>query len=74
MIEKVPTVYILASKRHGTIYIGVTSDLCSRIRQHKLGEIPGFTTIYNVKFLVWFGEYVVTWIWLSAGEKSNLRR
>ena len=57
MIEKVPTVYILASKRHGTIYIGVTSDVCSRIRQHKLGEIPGFTKIYKVKMLVWFETF-----------------
>ena len=39
MIEKVPDVYILAYRRHGTLYIGVTSYLCSRVRQHKLGEV-----------------------------------
>lgn len=54
MIEKVPCVYIVASRRHGTIYIGVTSDLCSRIRQHKLAEFGGFTKDYAVKQLVWF--------------------
>ena len=54
MIEKVPAVYILASRRHGTLYIGVTSDLCSRIRQHKLGEVQGFTKTYNIKMPVWF--------------------
>ena len=54
MVEKAPCVYILASRRHGTLYIGVTSDLCSRIRQHKLGEIPGFTKDHDVKMLVWF--------------------
>lgn len=53
-MEKVPCVYILASKRHGTLYIGVTGDLCSRIRDHKLGTIEGFTKRYNVKLLVWF--------------------
>ena len=53
-MEKVPCVYILASKRHGTLYIGVSSDLCSRVRDHKLGEIDGFTKRYNVKLLVWF--------------------
>lgn len=36
--EKVPAVYILASKRHGTLYIGVTSDLCSRIAEKQLKE------------------------------------
>ena len=41
--EKVPAVYILASRRHGTLYVGVTSDLCSRIAAHKDGSIPGFT-------------------------------
>ena len=52
--EKVPAVYILASKRHGTLYIGVTSDLCSRIAQHKEGKIAGFTRRYGVKMLVWY--------------------
>ena len=47
--EKVPTVYILASNRHGTLYIGVTSDLCSRIAGHKQGMIAGFTQKYAVK-------------------------
>ena len=40
--QKVPAVYILASKRHGTLYVGVTSDLCSRIAAHKQGSIAGF--------------------------------
>ena len=56
MIEKVPCVYIVASRRHGTIYIGVTSDLCSRIRQHKVGEFEGFTKDYGIKMLVWFEQ------------------
>jgi putative endonuclease len=52
--DKVPAVYILASKRHGTLYIGVTSDLCSRIAEHKQGNIAGFTRKYSVKMLVWY--------------------
>ena len=52
--EKVPAVYILASRRHGTLYVGVTSDLCSRIAAHKDGSIPGFTQKYKVKMLVWY--------------------
>jgi putative endonuclease len=52
--EKVPAVYILASKRYGTLYIGVTSDLCSRVAAHKQGTVPGFTQKYGVKLLVWY--------------------
>ena len=49
-----PAVYILASRRNGTLYIGVTSDLCGRIAQHREGSIPGFTKKYGVKTPVWF--------------------
>jgi putative endonuclease len=52
--DKVPAVYILASKRHGTLYTGVTSDLCNRIAEHKQGAIAGFTQKYAVKMLVWY--------------------
>jgi putative endonuclease len=50
-------VYILASKRNGTLYIGVTSDLIRRIFEHKNNLIPGFTTKYNVHNLVYFESY-----------------
>jgi putative endonuclease len=49
-----PCVYILASRRNGTLYIGVTSDLIQRVGQHKNDEIPGFTRKYGVKRLVYF--------------------
>ena len=49
-----PAVYILASKRNGTLYIGVTGNLCNRVAEHKHGSIAGFTKKYNVKMLVWF--------------------
>ncbi len=47
-------VYILASRRNGTLYIGVTSDLPRRIWQHKNDEIAGFTKRYGVHMLVWY--------------------
>lgn len=50
-------VYILASKRNGTLYIGVTSNLTQRIGQHKQGLVEGFTKKYNVKNLVWAEEH-----------------
>jgi putative endonuclease len=46
--------YIMASRKHGTLYIGVTSDLLNRVAQHRAGEIEGFTKRYGVKRLVWF--------------------
>ncbi|WP_454700448.1 GIY-YIG nuclease family protein [Agrobacterium burrii] len=47
-------VYILASKRNGTLYTGVTSDLSRRLYEHHNKLTPGFTTRYNVQTLVWF--------------------
>lgn len=47
-------VYILASKRNGTLYVGVTSDLYGRMVEHRDGLIPGFTKHHGVKTLVYF--------------------
>jgi len=47
-------VYILASKRNGTLYVGVTSDLTKRIWEHKNEVADGFTKEYNIKTLVYF--------------------
>ncbi len=47
-------VYILASKKNGTLYIGVTNDLVRRVYEHREGLIDGFTKKYNVKNLVYF--------------------
>ncbi|HEY8189892.1 MAG TPA: GIY-YIG nuclease family protein, partial [Micavibrio sp.] len=47
-------VYIIANKRNGTLYIGVTSNLLQRIGQHKAGELDGFSKKYGLKTLVWF--------------------
>lgn len=64
-----PCVYILASKRNGTLYTGVTSDLTNRLQQHDSGEIPGFTAQYGVKTLVWFEPHETMAIAI-AREKS----
>jgi putative endonuclease len=53
-VEKQPVVYLLASRRHGTLYIGVTSNLPKRMQEHREGLIPGFTREYGVRRLVWF--------------------
>jgi putative endonuclease len=51
---KQPCVYILASKRKGTLYVGVTSDLTQRVWQHKNDQAEGFTKRYGVHKLVWY--------------------
>jgi putative endonuclease len=53
-MTKQPCVYILASKKNGTLYIGVTSDLIKRVWQHKNNMAEGFTKRYGVHLLVWF--------------------
>ena len=50
-------VYILASRRNGTLYTGVTSDLSGRLYEHQNNLTPGFTSKYGVKTLVWFEEH-----------------
>jgi predicted GIY-YIG superfamily endonuclease len=52
--EKCPAVYMMASRRNGTLYTGVTSDLPQRAGQHREGAVPGFTQRYGCKSLVWY--------------------
>ena len=54
MVNKQPVVYILSSKRNGTLYIGVSSDLVKRVWEHKNDIIEGFTKRYAVHQLVWY--------------------
>ena len=53
-MEKQPAVYILASRKNGTLYTGVTSNLVKRVWEHKNNVIRGFTQRYCVHTLVWF--------------------
>jgi putative endonuclease len=50
-------VYLLASQKQGTLYLGVTKDLMRRVYQHKEKLLPGFTSRYDVRRLVWFEVY-----------------
>lgn len=50
-------VYMLASRRNGTLYIGMTDDLVRRVWEHRTGAVPGFTRNYGVKMLVWYEQH-----------------
>jgi putative endonuclease len=54
MKNKTPCIYILASKRNGTLYTGVTSDLNKRVYEHKNNLVKGFTEKYNIHLLVYY--------------------
>jgi putative endonuclease len=56
-MSKTYYVYILASGRNGTLYIGVTNDLTRRVWEHREGVMRGFTKKYGVKRLVYFEEF-----------------
>jgi putative endonuclease len=63
-----PCLYILASKRNGTLYVGVTSDLNRRIWEHKTGVVEGFTKRYGVHLLV-YAEFHSTMVEAILREK-----
>ena len=56
-MKKTYYVYILASQRNGTLYLGVTNDLTRRVLEHKYKVIKGFTEKYNVDRLVYYEDY-----------------
>ena len=64
-------VYILASQRNGTLYIGLTSDLIKRIWEHKNKFVPGFTEKYNVTMLVYYEIFHD--ITLAANREKRLK-
>ena len=53
-MSKQPTVYLLSSKRNGTLYVGVTSNLVKRVWEHRNNLVEGFTKRYGVHQLVWY--------------------
>ena len=54
---KAPCVYILASRKYGTLYIGATSNLIKRVWEHKNSVVAGFTKEYGICNLVWFEQH-----------------
>jgi len=56
-MTKHPTVYILASRRRGTLYVGVTSDIVKRIWKHKNNSAESFTKRYEIHTLVWYEQH-----------------
>jgi putative endonuclease len=56
-MPRTPCVYILASGRNGTLYVGVTSELVQRVWQHKNDVMGGFTSDYSVKLLVFYERH-----------------
>ena len=55
--RKEPAVYFMASRRNGTLYTGVTTDLERRVYEHKEGLLSGFTKRYHCTLLVWYEHY-----------------
>jgi putative endonuclease len=53
-VSKLYCVYLLASERNGTLYVGITSNLIGRVWQHKNDQADGFTKKYSIKQLVWY--------------------
>ncbi len=74
---KHPAVYIMASRRNGTLYVGVTSDIGQRAFQHRTGVIEGFTKRYGCKTLVWFephermGEAIAREKQIKSGSRKD---
>jgi putative endonuclease len=56
-MEKAGFLYIMASRRNGTLYLGVTSDLPKRVWEHRTGAVPGFTREYGCKLLAWYQAF-----------------
>ncbi|MFA6094749.1 MAG: GIY-YIG nuclease family protein [Candidatus Paceibacterota bacterium] len=75
-MDKTPCVYILASKKNGTLYTGVTSNLVKRVYEHKNNVIEGFTQKYNVHTLVYYevGESMTRAIEREKQIKAGSRK
>ncbi|MBN9566538.1 MAG: GIY-YIG nuclease family protein [Alphaproteobacteria bacterium] len=71
-MSKTYFVYILASKRNGTLYIGVTNDLARRVWEHREGVIDGFTKRHNVRMLVHFE--VFTDVYAAIHREKRLKK
>jgi len=57
MLRRQPAIYIMANKRNGTLYTGVTSELIKRVYQHKKGQGEGFAKRYGCKYLAYYEQH-----------------
>jgi len=77
MFGKKYFVYILASKKNGTLYVGVTNDLKRRVAEHRTGAVPGFAKKYKIFLLVYFEAFdepryaIAREKRLKAGSRNN---
>lgn len=67
--EHIIATYIMASRRNGTIYTGVSSNLVRRVSQHRRGAMPGFTEKYGCKTLVWYRSFETVVAAISCEKK-----
>ncbi|MEW5796865.1 MAG: GIY-YIG nuclease family protein [Candidatus Zixiibacteriota bacterium] len=67
-------VYMMASGRNGTLYVGVTTNLIQRITAHRPGLVPGFTAKYQVKLLVYWEEHASVVEAIAAEKRWKNRR
>ncbi len=68
-MERHPAVYILASAAHGTLYIGVTSNLIARAWMHREAVVPGFTRTYGVHLLVYYETHSTMYAAISREKQ-----
>jgi len=66
-----PGVYIMASQRNGTLYVGVTSGLLARIHQHREGTFEGLSKRYGTKILVWFERHATMDTAITREKRSK---
>ena len=71
-MSKTYFVYIMASGRNGTLYIGVTSDIIRRVWEHREGVAPGFTKKYGIKTLVYFESYAD--VGIAIARETRLKK
>ena len=69
--DRIIAVYIMASRKSGTVYTGVTSNLVQRVWQHREGVVPGFTQKHGCKRLVWYEVH--EWIEAAIQREKSLK-